>query len=220
MASSNKGFWSLVLAVVLVPILPWVVLGPWLEVWAAGLVTGEGGAGTSRVLLAALGLALLAGDSFLPIPSTLVMSGLGLALGVALGGLAAAAGVFLSGTIAYAVCRRWGAGLARRIAGEKGLARVEEMMSRHGALLIAATRSVPVVQEATACLAGAARMPAKLYFSALALGSLPTGFAYAAIGASALQNRTLAVVLSLALPLVTWPLVAWALRRGRGASWR
>ena len=110
--------------------------------------------------------------------------------------------------------------MARRIAGEKGLGRVETMMGRHGALLIAATRSVPVVQEATACLAGATRMPARLYFSALALGCVPTGFAYAAIGASALQNRTLAVGLSLAVPLVTWPFVGLALRWGRAAAQR
>ena len=208
----------LVLAVLLVPILPWIVLGPWLEGWAAGLVTGEGAAGTSRELIAALGVALLAGDSFLPIPSTLVMSGLGLALGAVLGGLVAAVGVFLSGGIAYAVCWRWGGGMARRIAGEKGLSRVEAAMNRHGALLIAATRSVPVLQEATACLAGATRMPAKLYFSALALGCIPTGFAYAAIGASALQNRAMAIVLSLAVPVVTWPVVHLALRGTR--TWR
>lgn len=200
------------LAVVLVPILPWIVLGPWLEWWAAGLVTGEGTIGSSRQWLAALGVTLLAGDSFLPIPSTLVMSGLGLALGVVLGGAAAALGVFLSGTIAYLVCRRWGAGMARRIAGEKGLARVAGAMSHHGPLLIAATRSVPVVQEATACLAGATRMPAKRYFAALALGCLPTGFAYSSIGASALQDRSWAVGLSIALPLLTWPFVALALR--------
>lgn len=212
MIASNKGIWLLGLAVVLVPILPWIVLGPWLEVWAAGLVSGEGAAGKSRELLAALGVTLLAGDSFLPIPSTLVMSGLGLALGVVLGGSAAALGVFLSGAIAYLVCRRWGSGMARRIAGEKGLARVEGAMSRHGPLLIAATRSVPVVQEASACLAGATRMPAKRFFTALALGCIPTGFAYAAIGASALQNRSLAVGLSVALPLLTWPVVALALR--------
>lgn len=215
MTSSNKGSWLLVLAVLLVPILPWVVVGPWLEPWAAGVVSGGGVAGVSRGWLAVLGVGLLAADSFLPVPSTLVMSGLGLALGLVLGGAAAALGAFLSGTVAYWVCRRWGAGLARRLAGAEGLARVETMMGRHGPLLIAATRSVPVVQEATACLAGAARMPVKLYFSALALGCLPTGFAYAAIGASALQNRTLAVVLSLAVPLVTWPCVHLALRRGR-----
>jgi uncharacterized membrane protein YdjX (TVP38/TMEM64 family) len=213
MNKANRGIWLLVLAMLLVPILPWIVLGPRLELWAAGMVSGEGAAGFSRTLLGALGVGLLASDSFLPIPSTLVMSALGYALGTLIGGLAASVGVFLSGAIAYWVCRRWGAGMARRIAGEKGLARVDVAMRQHGVWLIAATRSVPVVQEATACLAGVAQMPAKLFFIALAVGCVPTGFAYAAIGASALHSQWWAVGLSLAVPLVTWPLIHRFVRR-------
>ena len=202
----------MVLAMLLVPILPWIVLGPRMELWAAGMVSGEGASGLSRTLLGALGVGLLASDSFLPIPSTLVMSALGFALGTLIGGLAASAGVFLSGAIAFWVCRRWGAGMARRIAGEKGLARVDAAMQQQGVWLIAATRSVPVVQEATACLAGVTQMPAKLFFSALAAGCIPTGFAYAAIGASALHDRWWAAGLSIVLPLVTWPFVYLVVR--------
>jgi uncharacterized membrane protein YdjX (TVP38/TMEM64 family) len=215
MDAANKRIWLLVLAVVLVPILPWVVLGPRLEPWAVGLMTGGGGPAISREVLAVAGVGLLAGDSFLPVPSTLVMSALGLVMGPMLGGLAATVGVFLSGTIAYVVCRRWGAGLARRIAGENGLARVAAALERQGWWLVAATRSVPVVQEATACLAGVTRMPARLYFSALAVGSGPTGFAYAAIGASALHDRWWAVALSVLVPVITWPLVHLAVRGPR-----
>ena len=215
MDAANKRIWLLVLAVVLVPILPWVVLGPRLEPWAAGLLSGEGGPAGSREVWAAAGVGLLAGDSFLPVPSTLVMSALGLVLGSLLGGLAASVGVFLSGAIAYGVCRRWGAGLARRIAGEKGLVRVAAALERQGWWLIAATRSVPVVQEATACLAGVTRVPARLFFPALAAGSVPTGFAYAAIGASALHDRWWAVALSVLVPVLTWPLVHLAVRGSR-----
>jgi uncharacterized membrane protein YdjX (TVP38/TMEM64 family) len=213
MIKPGQRIWLLVLAVLLVPILPWIVLGPRLELWAAGMVSGDNASALSRVLLGALGVGLLASDSFLPIPSTLVMSALGLAFGTLVGGAAAAIGVFLSGAIAYWVCRRWGVGMARRIAGEKGMARVETAMHRQGVLLIAATRSVPVVQEATACLAGVTRMPAKLFFTALAAGCVPTGFAYAAIGASALKNQWWAVGLSLVVPIITWPLVHLVVRK-------
>ncbi len=218
MFPSKKGVGLLLLAALLVPILPWVALGPVLEPWAAGVL--ENGGALSRPLVGAAGVALLAGDSFLPVPSTLVMSGLGLALGAGLGGLAASVGVFLSGSIAYLVCRRWGAGMARRIAGEKGLARVEETMRRQGAWLVAATRAVPVVQEATSCLAGVVGMPARSYFVALVLGCLPTGFAYAAIGASALGNRWWAVGLSVTVPTCSWLLVGVALRLMRARTGR
>ena len=202
----------LVVAVLLVPILPWLALGPLLAPWAAGLVTGTGAGVPARPLVGAVGVGLLAADSFLPVPSTLVMSALGLTLGAVVGGVAASLGVFLSGSVAFLVCRRWGVGMARRIAGEKGLERAEAAMRRYGPLVIAATRSVPVVQEATACLAGVVGMPARVYFTALAAGCVPTGFAYAAIGASALQNRWWAVGLSLAVPVLTWPFVYLALR--------
>ena len=215
MIKANLRIWLLVLAILLVPILPWIVLGPQMELWASGMVSGEGASGMPRLLLGALGVGLLASDSFLPIPSTVVMSALGLALGIVVGGVAASVGVFLSGTVAYLVCRRWGTGMARRITGEKGLSRVSAAMNRQGVLLIAATRSVPVVQEATACLAGVTRMPPKLFFAALAAGCIPTGFAYAAIGASALHSHWWAVGLSLVVPLVTWPLVHVLVRQLR-----
>lgn len=212
--------WMLVLGVLLVPIIPWMLLGPWLEPWAAGLL-GEEGHNTSRGVVALAGVGLLASDSFLPIPSTLVMSGAGLALGGIGGGVVASVGLFLSGAVAYLVCRRWGVGMARRICGDSGLARVEAAMERYGPWLILASRSVPVLQEATSCLAGVVNLPARLYFAALAAGCIPTGFAYAAIGASAVQNRWWAVGLSFAVPLVTWALVYGAMsacRRGGGGE--
>lgn len=205
----------LLLAILLVPILPWAVLGASLEPWATAAVNDGGLAGASRVGFGALGFGLLAGDSFLPIPATLVMSALGGGLGWWWGGVVAGGGLFLSGSIAFLVCRRWGARWARRIAGERGLAWVEEAMRRHGPLVIAATRSVPVVQEAASCLAGVAGLPARLYFTALAAGCVPTGFAYAAIGASALRSLWWAAAASIVLPLATWPLVYLALRRGK-----
>ncbi len=206
---------GLLLAILLVPILPWMVLGPRLEPWAAAAVSEGGLAGASRLGFGGLGVGLLAGDSFLPIPATLVMSALGGGLGWLWGGAASAVGLFLSGSIAFLVCRRWGGRLARRIAGERGLAWVEDSMQRHGPLVIAATRSVPVVQEAASCLAGATGLAPRAYFAALAVGCVPTGFAYAAIGASALKSLWWAAGASIVLPLATWPLVYLALRRGK-----
>ncbi|MBS0631224.1 MAG: VTT domain-containing protein [Verrucomicrobia bacterium] len=129
----------------------------------------------------------------------------------------ASVGIFLSGTIAYLCCRRFGVALARRIAGEAGLERVREGMRRLGPLTIAVTRSVPVVQEATACLAGLTEMPARSFFGSLAAGSVPTGFAYAAIGASALQSEGWALALSLLVPALTWPVIYWVLRSARNS---
>ena len=53
----------------------------------------------------AAGIGLLVGDIVLPIPSTVVMSAIGLIYGWLLGGLVSAAGSMLSGIAAHAACQ-------------------------------------------------------------------------------------------------------------------
>jgi uncharacterized membrane protein YdjX (TVP38/TMEM64 family) len=208
-----KRIWLLIAAVMLIPIIPWLLVGAPFEGWVDTTLKELAGQAERRELAATLGVVALAGDSFLPVPSTIVMSALGLVFGVFKGGLLASGGLFLSGLIAYGGCRWLGAGLARRIAGEKGMEDVKQTMTRLGPWVIAITRSVPVIQEATACLAGLSRMPLPVYCCSLAAGCLPTGFAYAAVGAAAVQSEGVAIALSVALPALTWPLIYWLVRR-------
>jgi uncharacterized membrane protein YdjX (TVP38/TMEM64 family) len=212
MDAAKSRTWLLLLAVLLIPILPWLLVGVRLEALADGAMHAAGVDGPNRWWIAAIGLGLLASDSFLPVPSTLVMSGLGFELGALVGGIVASIGLFLSGLIAYGACRRFGTRLARRIAGEKGMARLEQTMRQFGPALVAASRAVPVMQEATACLAGLARMPFRSFVPALAIGCVPSGFAYAAIGSSALGSPVLALGLSVAVPAITWGLMRFAVK--------
>jgi uncharacterized membrane protein YdjX (TVP38/TMEM64 family) len=211
----NKRVWLLLLFVMLIPIVPWLLVGAPMENWLEGAFSRMSASTSQTWMAAVFGVAVLAADSFFPVPSTLVMSALGLAFGIGVGGALASFGLCLSGTIAYAGCRTLGGPLARKIVGEKDLARVGDTMARYGVLTIAVTRSVPVVQEATACLAGLSKMRFRDFFGALVAGCIPTGFAYAAIGASALHSQTLAVVLSVAVPIVTWPVIYGVLQLRR-----
>ena len=213
MRSSRTGLWLLLVVVILIPILPWLVIGPRFEAFAAGFFPADPTSASFSWWLAPSGVLLLASDSFLPVPGTLLMSGLGLLFGFVLGGLLASLGVFLSGLVAYLVCRRFGMKLAARITGEKGLARVRSALESYGPVLIVATRSVPVLQEASSCLAGLGGMALRPYLIALVCGSLPTGFAYAAIGATALHDKGLAALLSILVPLLSWPLIWLLVRR-------
>jgi len=154
------------------------------------------------------GIVLLCADIVLPIPGTMVMSALGLMYGWWWGGLTAALGSWLSGIIAYAVCRYTGHGAARWIAGEEGLQKVEALFARQGGWLVALSRCLPVLPEAVACLAGVARMSWRTFLLALTCGSLPLGFAFAAIGATAELHPTLALLLSAGVPVLLW----WAAR--------
>src|SRR5688572_29180997 len=94
----------------------------WLRSW--------GGAGWMVVI------GLLIGDLFLPIPATPLMSAAGYLYGIAIGGLLSATGSFLSGALAYAVCRRFGQRAARRLAGEAELQNAERFFARRGAWLV------------------------------------------------------------------------------------
>ncbi len=150
------------------------------------------------------GIGLLISDLFLPIPATIIMAALGYVYGPWIGGAVSALGSFLTGQVAYGLCRSLGQKAAQRIAGEKDLVRGRELFARHGGWLVAWSRWMPVFQEAISCMAGLIRMPYPAFTLALACGCLPLGFAFAAIGHAGVDNPRLAIGLSIAVPPVLW----------------
>ncbi|MCB1077086.1 MAG: VTT domain-containing protein, partial [Verrucomicrobiae bacterium] len=148
---------------------------------------------------------LLVADLFLPVPGTAVISALGFVYGTWLGGVVGAVGSMLSGLLAYGLCRKVGHRAAVFIAGEHDLEKGEKLFrGAAGGYLIALSRWLPVMPEVLACLAGLSRMPFGRFMTALACGSLPLGFAFAAIGSTGRGNPTLAVALSAVVPAVLW----------------
>ena len=63
---------------------------------------------------------------------------------------------------------------------------------------------MPVLPEAIACLAGLVKMNLRTFLIALICGSLPVGFAFAAIGALGKSSPALAMILSALLPILLW----------------
>lgn len=184
-------------------IIPFMIWGEALEsafsvqgarAWMAGFGPGAGVAG----------IGLLVADILLPIPSTLVMSALGLTYGPLIGGLYAAAGSALAGVIAYGLSRWLGRPLALRLAGEAGLREGEKFFAAGGAWLVACSRCLPILPEAVACLAGLNRMPFRTFLVAVLCGSLPMGFVFAAIGALGQDDPAWALALSVAVPALLW----------------
>jgi uncharacterized membrane protein YdjX (TVP38/TMEM64 family) len=161
----------------------------------------------------AAGIVLLVADLFLPVPATVVFSALGFLYGTVLGGIIGAAGSILSGLAAYVLCRAFGRGAARRITGERDLARAERLFSSLGGWLVALSRWTPVFPEVIACMAGLARMPPAAFLAALCAGSVPLAVVFAAVGAAGVERPGLALALSAALPAVLWPAVSLAVMR-------
>jgi uncharacterized membrane protein YdjX (TVP38/TMEM64 family) len=149
-------------------------------------------------------IGLLMSDLFLPIPATGVMSAAGYVYGSWTGGVISVTGSFLSGLLAYGLCRACGRGAAAKLAGEEGLAQNEALFRRTGPWLVALSRWLPILPEVVACLAGLARMRFATFAVALLCGTLPMGFAYAAVGALFASEPAWALALSVALPALLW----------------
>ena len=153
------------------------------------------------------GIVLLMVDLVLPIPGTVVMAALGYVYGPLIGGLVAGTGSFMAGTTGYTLCRLFGRGAAEYIAGEDDLARGEHIFENAGGWLVVLSRWLPVFPEAVACMAGLMRMPIGRFHLALACGSFPLGFVFAAIGHAGVDRPTLALVLSAVIPPILWLVV-------------
>jgi uncharacterized membrane protein YdjX (TVP38/TMEM64 family) len=152
----------------------------------------------------AIAIVLLMADLFLPLPATVIMSALGYIYGPLVGGLISAAGSFVSGALAYWLCRMLGEKAAIWLLSKKEFERGKKISSSVGGWVVALSRWLPVFPEVVACMAGLTCMPSKHFYLALASGSLPLGFTYAIVGSSGVSNPVLAIGLSAGLPPLIW----------------
>src|SRR5262245_47146097 len=139
----------------------------------------------------ALGIVLLWADLVLPIPQTAVIAALGMIYGTLLGGLLGSLGLITSGLLGYGLMLTAARRLAQRFAGPRSLGKMESLFARGGTWAIVLTRSLPYsVPEAMVFLAGLAGMPIRKFTAALVVGSVPTAFAFAAIGLAGRTSRS------------------------------
>jgi membrane protein DedA with SNARE-associated domain len=183
------------LVAALVPLVPFAVIGElpgerWLHA-----------AGTSALRFGAAGAGLLALDALLPIPSSVIGALLGGRLGFALGFACAFAGLCAGHVVAYAVGRlvppAWA---APRASGE--LPRAPTLA------VVFLSRPVPVLAEAVAITAGAARMHWSHFLASTALGNAAYAAALAGNGAALLPQGLAGpgLILPMALPVATYAL--------------
>ncbi len=163
------------------------------------------------------GICLLMLDLVLPVPGTAVMAGLGLVYGPVAGGLIAFVGSLASGSLGYLACRIAGRRAARFLLGARELQRGEQLFARAGGWLVVLSRWLPVFPEVIACMAGLTRMPGRTFALALACGSLPLAFAFAAVGHLGAERPALALTLSACAPPVLWVVVQPLFNRVRHA---
>jgi uncharacterized membrane protein YdjX (TVP38/TMEM64 family) len=162
----------------------------------------------------AAGIVLIWADVMLPVPQTVVIAALGVVYGAVLGGLLGSVGLITGGLLGYVLMLTSARRMVKRFVGPQSLNRMESLFERSGAWAIVLTRSLPYsIPEAVVFLAGLAGMPTRKFTAALALGSVPTAFAFAAIGAGWADQPILALVVSYVLPILLLPVVLFLMRR-------
>ena len=162
----------------------------------------------------AAGIVLIWADLVLPVPQTVVIAALGVVYGTALGGLLGSVGQITGGLLGYVLMLTSARRMVERFVGPRSLDTVESLFERSGAWAIVLTRSLPYsIPEAMVFLAGLAGMPTTKFTAALALGSVPTAFVFAAIGAGRADQPILALVVSYVLPILLLPVVLFLMRR-------
>jgi uncharacterized membrane protein YdjX (TVP38/TMEM64 family) len=161
----------------------------------------------------AVGIALIWADLVLPVPQTAVIAALGIIYGTVVGGLLGSVALISSGILGYALMRTSARRFVDRLVGRRFQSKTESLFDRSGAWAIVLSRSLPYsVPEAIVFLAGLARMPLGKFIMALTVGSVPTAFAFAAIGAGWADQPILVLTVSYVLPLLLLPIVGYLMR--------
>jgi uncharacterized membrane protein YdjX (TVP38/TMEM64 family) len=161
----------------------------------------------------AVGIALIWADLLLPVPQTVVIAALGIIYGALLGGLLGSVGLITGGLLGYILMRTAARRMVKRFIGTQSLNSMESLFERAGAWAIVLSRSLPYsIPEAMVFLAGLAGMPMGKFTAALAVGSVPTAFIFAAIGAGWADQPILALAVSYGLPLLLLPIALYLMR--------
>ena len=162
----------------------------------------------------ASGIALIWADLVLPVPQTAVIAALGMIYGTLLGGLLGSIGLITGGMLGYALMLTSARRSVHRFVGPQSLHKMERLFDRGGGWAIVLTRSLPYsVPEAMVFLAGLAGMPTRRFIAALTIGSVPTAFVFAAIGAGWADQPIMALVVSYVLPILLLPIAFYLMRR-------
>ena len=161
----------------------------------------------------AVGIALIWTDLVLPIPQTAVIAALGIIYGTLLGGLLGSLGLITGDLLGYGLMLTSARSFAQRFVGPRSLHKMESLFDRGGAWAIVLTRSLPYsVPEAIVFLAGLAGMPMRKFTATLTIGSVPTAFAFAAIGAGWADQPIMALAVSYVLPILLLPITLCLMR--------
>lgn len=190
----------LMCAVLLIPVLPFLLLGGRFEDWMRGIAEQP----PSVPVTFALVVGLLSTDILLPIPSSVVSTMSGWQLGWLRGTLATWIGMNLGATLGFALARRWGRPFALWFSKAEDLAQMKQISDQYGPFVLVMTRAMPVFAEAAVLISGIHQLAWRRFLPAVLLSNLGIAVAYSAFGDFAERHQWLPLALgvSVGIPVV------------------
>ncbi len=132
-------------------------------------------------LAALVGLALLAGDVFLPVPASLIMIAFGSLFGLVGGTLLSLVGGVLAALLGYGLGRMGKARFAKWF-GRAALDEGNKLFERHGLWAVIISRPIPLISETVAVVAGSADYNFRRMVLGSVVGTFPAAIIYAWAG--------------------------------------
>ena len=201
---SNPLFRSLAVAAMLVSVvaIPLIFRDQFVAASDAVLAAS----GERPIAAAALIVAALTLDLFLPVPNGVTNTLAGAAFGFPLGTLVIWLGLMGASLAGYAVGRWAAAPLAKRLLGADDLDRAHRFAERAGPIALILSRPVPILSELLIIAAGLAAMAFARFVIVMALANLGVAMLFAAIGAAAVERASsdLLMLGAVGLPLAAW----------------
>jgi len=192
----------------LVPVVPFVIFGTWME---ASIVTWlENSFVSDRPLtVSVITMGLLASDILLPVPSSVVCTWAGRALGVIPGLLINWIGLNLSCVIGYWLGRVFGKPIAERLSDTRTIDRLQNVHGATSAWALTICRAIPVLAEASVLLAGLQRLPASKFYPPVVAANLGIAIAYSVLGSFSTEHGWFPAAIAIACVLPLFLLSTW-----------
>jgi len=210
----KRNFW-LIVVVLLIPLIPFLLLGHWLE----PLIESQ----FSEISIAEhqgwMGLAIVAGltvDILLPIPSSVLLTFAGRFFGGWGGAAMGWIGLNLSAAVGFWISRRFGRPVAERFSSSKDVEDFEVINARARWWSLVACRPLPILAEASVIFAGLSQMPGRQFWPPIIFANGIIALLYGMLGdyAGRQQWFVTAVIASMVLPALF--IVVWRWRQTVG----
>lgn len=184
----------------LVPVLPFVMLGESFETNLDGWFRQQESYRWQFLFV----VVLLAVDILLPAPSSAISTYAGGILGILPATVSSFLGMTLGCLLGYGLARFVGPPFVKWFTKEDDRQQLFGLIESYGAVVIAVTRPLPILAEATIVLVGALKMPLAKLLPPLLITNLLIAACYSVFGAVSAEFDALpvAIVLSVLVPIL------------------